>query len=704
MVDRTGRSRDDASASVQRYSASFASEAPLLPTTELVEKLKRGDNIILVDVREVEEQKVSMIPGAMTKSVFESEVLPGLLQKKQETPDNVKIGSSVVAPDEPDEERTEPLVVPYCTVGYRSGVYCRELQQQHRLKNVRNGEGVVMWTFDGGPLAKPLSTGRAPQLPWNPSDTAGNRQESADATYTVHVYGRPWDMAAQPFKTVYYPPSTIAVRQIRGRCCNQATVYKLLWVWAFVPWYLFLTPACGVMYHCGCQLALSKWGQLETCNVYDPMHHTRPHLCPWCNCAGPACMLVGSDTRAFRGIFLLDLLPDGCFVTVLTVLVLLPSWNALDKLGKRPSFGFRSISLCKALLAAIWFAAYALAMGGIFFAGTTDYPFFLGYERKFASRPTSFDHLQPLPGRLLITPNDLHSQLSNWVVVDVRNSNPQGGVLPGAVALSWAALGQGGDTREGRLSTLLPVAEVAARLAAVGINSSRQVAVYGDWNFGWGEEGWLFWTLEYLGFDLSRIACLQGGIPAWRAAGFPLQAEPSAVVGSATAAGTSVDEVQERRATTAWVQQNLARTSRVVLLDTRDRSEFDGTAAGDAYGAARSGHIPGSHWWPWQDRIFQANSGALRNCTEILNSLPSWSPSADEIVAYCTGGIRSGFAYLALRGCGLGQPGELPRLRNYEASWWAWASDSTLRCEGSGPGCQSQAVQLTHGGSGAGGF
>merc|ERR1719491_1589680 len=124
----TARERSAAQAMVAKFTARLGQTgAELIPTTELSERLRSGERIVLVDVRTPEEQMVSMIPGAVTREVFEEEVLPTLK----------------------DEKATSPLIVPYCTVGYRSGLYCKELVDDHGLPSVRNGEGVILWTFDG---------------------------------------------------------------------------------------------------------------------------------------------------------------------------------------------------------------------------------------------------------------------------------------------------------------------------------------------------------------------------------------------------------------------------------------------------------------------------------------------------------------------------------------------------------------------------
>lgn len=165
------------------------------------------------------------------------------------------------------------------------------------------------------------------------------------------------------------------------------------------------------------------------------------------------------------------------------------------------------------------------------------------------------------------------------------------------------------------------------------------------------------------------------------------------------------------RATTLLVHELVIEKGRGILLDTRERSEFEGLANGDPYGAARSGHIPGAVWWPWREKLFEPPRGAsgappeLRSCEDILDSLPAEIASADEVIAYCTGGIRSGFVYFVLRGCGLGAAGT-PRIRNYDGSWWAWSAEASVGCEGDGQHCSTDAQTTVGtgvtGGSGGG--
>ncbi|CAJ1359768.1 unnamed protein product [Effrenium voratum] len=321
-----------------------------MPLQQLREKSPAAqEEIVLVDVRGAEEQQVSMIPGAVTKEHFESELLPKL--------------------------RAEPgkLVVPYCTVGFRSGVYAKELVEKHGLQNVRNGEGVIMWTFEGSGLVRQSH-------PTPPASVLGREEEPAlawQAVREVHVFGKPWDMAAEGYSTVYFSNVGGALRFGKQKCSTSGP-RALPWVTIFLLFYLFFTPACGVMYDCGCRLALSKFSQVQTCNIYWPGHLPQ-HKCPWCSCSGFSCIFVASDSKAFRGVPLLDLLPDGFFVTLITVAVLVFAFKRTDKcLQQRGSV---AIAMAKTAIAVTWFLSYCIVFGALFFAGSAEYPYFLGFSR-----------------------------------------------------------------------------------------------------------------------------------------------------------------------------------------------------------------------------------------------------------------------------------------------------------------------------------
>jgi len=700
----------------------------LISTKELREKLSNGQRVVLVDVRTVEEQRTSMIPGAVTQSTFEAELLPAL-----------KSGASAARAGEGGEVEV-PLVVPYCTVGYRSHLYCKDLAEKHGIQNVRNGEGVIMWTFEGGRLVRPLPTAAAPErapalspeVPvsssaivrasakvapevWvcgntSPGGNTSPETETLQATEEapptvvnrVHVFAKPWDCAAEGFETEIFNPAQGAWAVMRDKVRSPAGMSAALWIFTLLVFYLFFTPMCGVMYECGCKIHASKWGQVKSCNVFDDDAEdgTEVHRCPWCNCSGLSCVLVAFDTRAFREVFLLDMLPDGFVLTVVTVIALKLMWKGIDRLNKKVNARVGVVNAAKASVVVAWFFAYCLVMGALFFAASPDYPHFLGYTREGSE--TSFDpfsDVAAVSGRFLVNATVLHSTLHRWQVLDARAANEvSGGTIPGAIVLPWQALSIGGESALGQRSELRPAAELRGALSSVGVDPSRPTVVYGLWEAAWGEEGRLFWTLEYLGFNASSLPlrCLDGGIAAWQQAGFALGSpaavlEPGAGAGVTPPAGWGGTE-EAWRATTNTMQLFLD-NSRVLLLDVREEPEYDGIPGGDPYGAPRSGHIPQAHWWNWREHtLVQASGGTtfdLRSCEHILDTLPATSAEVDEVVMYCTGGIRSGWTYMVLRGCGFGAATSAPNVRNYDASWWGWAAATALPCRGAGPGCEA---------------
>src|SRR5687768_17060785 len=179
------------------------------------------------------------------------------------------------------------------------------------------------------------------------------------------------------------------------------------------------------------------------------------------------------------------------------------------------------------------------------------------------------------------------------LVIDARGwlAYRLGGHVPGAVRVSWLSY------RDGRfLVGRLPrdLAATARRLAALGVDSSRPVVVYGAASEGWGEEGRVAWMLHYLGHPDVRVH--DGGWRAWREAGgmvtrrvveqppgrFPLALR------------------QEVRASGDDVAAALAARARgepaPAILDTRSGAEWK---AYHAYAARRVGRIPGAVHLEW---------------------------------------------------------------------------------------------------------
>ena len=110
-----------------------------------------SDDLVVVDVRESFEQQVSMIPGAITAKQFEANAA----------------------------EYQGKTIVPYCTIGGRSGMYSQRLQASGWA--VLNFKGSILaWTLAGGEL-----------------------HNSEGPTKKVHTNSKKFDLAADGYEAVW---------------------------------------------------------------------------------------------------------------------------------------------------------------------------------------------------------------------------------------------------------------------------------------------------------------------------------------------------------------------------------------------------------------------------------------------------------------------------------------------------------------------
>lgn len=240
-------------------------------------------------------------------------------------------------------------------------------------------------------------------------------------------------------------------------------------------------------------------------------------------------------------------------------------------------------------------------------------------------------------------------------VLDARGKRSwSAGHVPGSTAIDWKDFRIGGG-REGRLT--LDTTALGAALGALGVADDRPVLVIGGGREGWGEEGRIYWMLDHLGHPDVRI--VDGGWPVWTDAGLPVTRARDT-----PPAGTFTPE--PRPGSQALVGEVAAGLSNgVVFWDTREAREFAGETP---YREARGGHLPGArHLW-FKDLLTE--SGTLKNRGELKALLAARGIPLDQpVIAYCTGGVRSGFAYAVLKELGSTAPA------NYDGSMWEWAAD-----------------------------
>ncbi len=236
------------------------------------------------------------------------------------------------------------------------------------------------------------------------------------------------------------------------------------------------------------------------------------------------------------------------------------------------------------------------------------------------------------------------------------------GHIPGASHAPWTGF------VDGMLTGVLTddTAQLQKAMRESGVRNDKPVIVYGSWKEGWGEEGRLFWTMEYLGH--RDVHVLYGGVDSWTEAG----GETTVWAPTVEAGNFTVNIRPELRASAEDIEKALEEEGAgLVILDTRREEEFEGETP---YGAARGGHIPDAEHFYWKS-VFQ-NSGELRSPDDLRATFRNMGIEKDTlVVSYCTGGVRSGFMYMMMRWMGYENP------QNYDGSWWEWAGRRELPVE-----------------------
>ena len=253
----------------------------------------------------------------------------------------------------------------------------------------------------------------------------------------------------------------------------------------------------------------------------------------------------------------------------------------------------------------------------------------------------------------------------DWLVVDVRHQLSDTaygervyaeGHLPGAVFLHCDRDLSGPMTGQNGRHPLPDPAVLAERLGAVGIGPNTQVVVYDDAQGMIAGRVW--WLLRWLGH--TRVALLDGGLPAWLAAGEPLtQAvvtpQPRTLPLCLQSAWVSVD----------WVQSHLNDPA-MRLVDARGPDRFRGeNETIDPVG----GHIPGAVNRFFKDNVlpdgrFKPADVLRAEWQAILAGAP-----AETAVHQCGSGVSACLNVLAMEVAGM------PGSRLYAGSWSEWCAD-----------------------------
>jgi thiosulfate/3-mercaptopyruvate sulfurtransferase len=263
---------------------------------------------------------------------------------------------------------------------------------------------------------------------------------------------------------------------------------------------------------------------------------------------------------------------------------------------------------------------------------------------------------------LLIDTETLQNQLGQprLVIIDVRGNAAYefGGHIPGAVHTTWHDYSDPKAVAKGLLDP--DMKRMESKIRGLGINHDSQVVIYSNPFDNWGDEGRMFWMLDYLGHKNLRI--LDGGWVKWVEERRPFEhgrASPKP--------GNFTVQVVDRVAITKDELKGIVKQPHpnTIIVDARSLEEYLGK---DMTGIPRAGHVPSAIHVAWNG--FLNKNATVKDLTMIRASLEDKGLQPNQnVICYCTGGVRSAWLYFILKLAGY------QNVRNYPGSWWEWSRD-----------------------------
>ncbi len=229
------------------------------------------------------------------------------------------------------------------------------------------------------------------------------------------------------------------------------------------------------------------------------------------------------------------------------------------------------------------------------------------------------------------------------------------GHIPGAFFLDIDVVAD----QETSLPHMAPTAgRFAALMGAAGVGNTSRVVVYDQTGMTRAPRGWWLFRL----FGHQQVAVLDGGLPAWRAAGQAIEATAPAP----RAPTTYTPDFRAERIKGIGDVKRIVADGSAAIVDARARGRFAGTAPEPRPGLP-SGHMPGAGNLPATE--ITGPDGLLLPPEALRAAFAAAGADGQKpIVTTCGTGVTASAIALAAVVAGLPEPAV------YDGSWTEWAA------------------------------
>lgn len=284
-------------------------------------------------------------------------------------------------------------------------------------------------------------------------------------------------------------------------------------------------------------------------------------------------------------------------------------------------------------------------------------------EEKPEEAKTEETAKEAFSGEYVVDATYVKDHIDEIVLIDARGDEAaEKETIKGAIPLMWQYLatcedGASGDENWG---CILDTKRLSERLGEKGIAQDKEIILFAASQDGWGDDGRIAWELIAAGY--KQVKMVDGGFEALKAAGIETQkggSEPEAVE-------VTVDAIDETHViNTKELKENY---DDYKVVDVRADEEYNGEVL---YGEANGGHLPGAIHIRFTD-LFNEDC-TLKSNADITKMFEDAGLSKDDqIVTYCTAGIRSAYMQLIMEMCGF------ENTKNYDESFYRWCAVEEL--------------------------